>query len=531
MWRAKNYKYLTLSLILGILLTILGYVTFTNAAGVDGQNAEGVIGQIDSAGAGTYVSGTINNPINRGMNQPYDSAIDATNHIFYAVDKSNNRVLVYNLNSNNSFPDYIADYVVGQSNFVPVFANKGGASPTDKSLSGPRSVALDSSGRLYIADASNNRVMVYNSITASDQSAIFVIGAADFTSTNSGRTVSNKRMITPSGVSFSGTPSVDLKIYISDVDTNRVLVFNEITGNDQTADKALGQGDFTSSSLGTSDVGLGNPTGVTSDNSKLYVSDKTNNRVMIWNLPIASNGQAANLVLGQTWFNSNSSGTSASQLNQPFDVSINADSDLFVSDSSNNRVMVYSSDITSNGQSADYVIGQSNFTTSTSGTSSTKYNNPLGISTANGSILFVADANNNRIMGYTSSITSNGQSANYNVGQTNTSGQSYFYGNAANNPINRGLDTPSSSSLDTVHHKLFVADTGNNRVLIYNLNTDDTLPDGYSDLVLGQQDFSRSSSNRGGSVNAGTLSLAKVQLTTPFRRLATMFWLHRQQFR
>ncbi|HUD21081.1 MAG TPA: NHL repeat-containing protein, partial [Candidatus Saccharimonadales bacterium] len=478
----------------------------TLAVGSSGQNAENLIGQNNSDGTINYTSSTVNNPVNKGFTQPSDSAIDTINHLFYAVDQSNNRVLVFSLNSDNTFPDYNADYVVGQTSFSGTSPNQGGGSPTSTSLNGPQAAAIDSAGKLYVADTNNNRVLIYNKITSSNQAAVNAIGAADFTSTNSSKTVSNKRMISPVGIDITGTVDSNLKIFISDSDANRVLIFAQISGNDQTATNVLGQADFSSSSLNTNQTGFANPGGLASNSSgKLFVADKSNNRVMIWNNP-TSNNQAADLVLGQTWFNANGSGTSATQFNQPIDITINADSTVFVSDSNNHRVLIFSSAITANGQAADKVLGQSNFTDNSSGISATKFNRPEGLSSFNGNNLYIADSNNNRIVAYNSSITSNGQAAGFVVGQSNSNGTVNFYGNAPNNPINRGLNAPSASSFDTINHRLYVADTGNNRVLIYNLNTDNTLPDNIADYVLGQQNFSITSPNRGNSANANTLN-------------------------
>jgi len=507
-WKRSNRVIIfTILFGLSLILVNINSIGTVLAAGSDGQNAESLIGQNDTGGGVSYTTSTTNNPINRGINQPNDSIVDGTNHLFYVADKNNNRVLVYSLNSDNSFPDYIADYVVGQADFLGTLPNKGGANPTDKTLSGPKAVGVDSAGKLYVADTNNNRVLIYNTIVGNDQAAQKVIGAADFTSVNAAKTVSDKRMISPSGIAFSGTVGVNLKIYLPDSDANRVLIFSEIDINDKTADLVLGQANFTSSNMATSDTGLANPYGAAIDGSgNLYVADKSNNRVMIWNSPINTNGQAANLVLGQTWFNSNGSGCSTTQYNQPIDVSINTDGYLFVSDSANNRVLFYSATITSNGQAANQVLGQTNFTDNSAGVSSTKFNNPLGLATNNTTNLYIADANNNRMMVYTSQITSNGQAASLVVGQSTSSGQMSFYGNAINNPVNRGLDTPFALSINTVNHKLFAVDSGNNRVLVYSLNNDNTLPDNLADNVLGQQDFSRTSSNRGASPTAGTMS-------------------------
>jgi hypothetical protein len=47
----------------------------------------------------------------------------------------------------------------------------------------------------------------------------------------------------------------------------------------------------------------------------------------------------------------------------------------------------------------------------------------------------------------------------------------------------------TSDAIDTVGHRLFVVDTSNNRVLVYNLSASNVLLDKTPDFVLGQPDF------------------------------------------
>lgn len=88
-----------------------------NAYHSDGQDAGASIGQTNPNGTTNYNSAIFNNPMDVGLNNPNGVAIDGLRHIFYVADTDNNRVLVYNLNTDNSFPDYKADFVVGQANF------------------------------------------------------------------------------------------------------------------------------------------------------------------------------------------------------------------------------------------------------------------------------------------------------------------------------------------------------------------------------------------------------------------------------
>jgi hypothetical protein len=81
----------------------------------------------------------------------------------------------------------------------------------------------------------------------------------------------------------------------------------------------------------------------------LYVADRGNHRVLRFDQPQA-NGQSADLVLGQPNFTSNacnSGAVSASSLCEPFGLAVDFRADLFVADRGNNRVLRF--DQPSNG--------------------------------------------------------------------------------------------------------------------------------------------------------------------------------------
>lgn len=78
-----------------------------------------------------------------------------------------------------------ARYVIGQSNFISNSANQGG-SASSTTLNNPVGITV-ANGKLYIADAGNNRILVYNTLPNSNGvAADAVIGQPDFTSTSSG---------------------------------------------------------------------------------------------------------------------------------------------------------------------------------------------------------------------------------------------------------------------------------------------------------------------------------------------------------
>jgi hypothetical protein len=190
---------------------------------------------------------------------------------------------------------------------------------------------------------------------------------------------------------------------VADTDNYRVLIWNTIpTTHGQAANVVVGQALMTSNAGGTSATILSNPYGVTAVSGKLIVADPVNNRVLIWNSIPTSNGQAANVVLGQTLFttaSANNGGVSASSLNDLQGV-FSDGTRLFVSDSANARILVWNTIPTSNKQAADMVIGQPNFASTTQnygGLSASSMVFPMGGYT-DGVRIFSTDSSNNRIL-------------------------------------------------------------------------------------------------------------------------------------
>lgn len=75
-------------------------------------------------------------------------------------------------------------------------------------------------------------------------------------------------------------------LWVADKGNNRVLEFNTPATN-VTADHVIGQTNFTSHVSATSKTGLWGPTAVAFDlHANLYVADTTNNRVLEYDIPL-----------------------------------------------------------------------------------------------------------------------------------------------------------------------------------------------------------------------------------------------------
>ncbi len=242
------------------------------------------------------------------------------------------------------------------------------------------------------------------------------------------------------------------------------------------------------------------PTAVATDGNILAVADTDNNRVLLWNsIPTALN-QPANVVLGQADFTHSALAgvPSASSLLGPQGVWIQ-DGRLFVADTQNYRVLIWNHIPTSNNQPADVVLGQSNFTTGTQSAcapSNSNYVsaantlcNPVSV-TSDGAHVFVADLGFNRVLIWNTIPAANGQNADVVLGQPD------MVSAVSNNPVgclNTGTQVQCDVNMSFPRYalsdgrRLFVADGGNDRVLIF--NTIPTQNGARADGVLGQPSF------------------------------------------
>ena len=261
--------------------------------------------------------------------------------------------------------DSVADIVLGQPNFNSDDANNGGLSSS--SLFTATDVVVDANGNAYVADARNNRVLIYLDPKNTDAVADIVLGQPDFVSSicnSDGVSPSASTLCQPEGVALDVTGN----LYVADGLNNRVLVYLDPL-NDQVADVVIGQPDFVSvtfnnGGLFPSASTLFFPLDVAVDNSgNVLIADSNNNRVLVYLDPLNSN-TIADIVLGQPDFTStiiNNGGVTTSSLALPTDVKVDASGNVFVADTANNRVLVYNDLINTTDVVADTVFGQPDF--------------------------------------------------------------------------------------------------------------------------------------------------------------------------
>ena len=363
-----------------------------NFPSVSNQAANLVLGQPD------FVSNGVNHPgvDATHLDSPRAAFYDGTR--FFVADRINNRVLVWNsLPQDSGVP---ADFALGQPDLISNTPNNGGRS--EHTLSQPNAVFSDGT-RLFVSDTNNHRVLIWTTMpTSSGEGADLVLGQPSFAAgafNNGG--ISASTLYTPRGIVFDGT-----RLLVVDEDNHRILVWNSLPMVDrEPANFALGQPDLISgvdNNGGVSASSLSFPKDVHVDDGSVFVTDNDNNRLLIWDSFPTVSGEPADIVIGQTSFNTNdanSGGRSSSTFNDPYGVTSNG-TQLFVSDEDNNRILVWDSIPAFSGQRADHVIGQPDFTSNTDntfGVSEQSINSPKGLQIA-GNYLFVVDEVNDRVV-------------------------------------------------------------------------------------------------------------------------------------
>jgi hypothetical protein len=212
---------------------------------------------------------------------------------------------------------------------------------------------------------------------------------------------------------------------------------------------------------------------------QLYIPDLHNDRVLGFKKIPKRNDASAKFVLGQTNFSNTSPGTSSTSFDLPTRVAT-AGSKLFVVDFGNSRVLIWNKLPTKTNTPANVVVGQPNFTSATGTTSQSGLDGPDAAAVAGGK-LFISDHANNRVLIWNHIPTTDGANADVVVGQSD-------FTSSGHATSQTGLDGPTGLWSDGT--RLVVSDFFNNRVLIW--KSIPTANDAPADLVVGQPDFNSS---------------------------------------
>ncbi|HTP56945.1 MAG TPA: hypothetical protein VMJ72_01560 [Candidatus Paceibacterota bacterium] len=421
------------------------------------EPATDVIGQdnFTDSGAGDL-------PNDHQLNTPYATAVDTVNHRLFVADSENYRVLVFDLNpANNHLDDRIADNVIGQADFHARDFNIVDATHVNEVFA---IVYDDVNNRLFVADRTNDRVLVFDaSHITNGMAAENVIGAPDFESSgfgngNNGFSWGSGYLV---GLAVSDdNPGTLERLFVSDQDNNRVMIFNVdpsvlipncgMSCDGPGAINELGQLDsndsgdlFDDYSAGVSQFQLSTPAGLAYDamHRRLFVNDLGNQRVMVFYVD---------------------PGFLVPDCNPNCDASALAVNELGISPSNFSDASIDKSDNDS-GAGNPNAVG---------------FEVPEGSDTIDetGQRLFVVDRNNSRILVFNidPSVLASNSAGDDGPTAVNVIGQGDFHSQELAVTQDRfGNSTPSLGgvSYDPTSQYLYVPDSGSNRIMVFDADS------------------------------------------------------------
>ncbi len=291
---------------------------------MEGRNGKGAIGPA-----------TLNVP----------TGVTAEGGVLAVADAWNNRVLIW-----HGYPETSnrpADVVLGQADFTGGLANRGADRPDADTLNWCYGVTI-AGGRLFVADTGNRRVLVWDRIPQRNGApADLVLGQKDFTcrDENGGENVGARGMRWPHAVVLSaGT------VIVADAGNNRVMVWNAMPSQSGVpCDFVLGQRGFADQENNgaryapTAET-VNMPYGIARLADRLVVADTANSRLIGFETDSLTMGAAATCLAGQHDFSDKGDNRWAppcrDSLCWPYGITACGET-LIVADSGNNRVMLW----------------------------------------------------------------------------------------------------------------------------------------------------------------------------------------------
>ncbi|HXP83898.1 MAG TPA: hypothetical protein VN841_04225 [Bryobacteraceae bacterium] len=305
-------------------------------------------------------------------------------------------------------------------------ASTGDGGPASKAeVSSPSAIAIDSAGKIYIADGGVHRVRV---IAANGNiSTLAGTGLAGYT--GDGTTAATAQLNGPGGVAVDAAGNV----YIAD--TGNTVIRMVSGGNISTVagNYTLGPG-YSGDGTAPTNAQLAFPTGVAVDSSgNLYIADQGNNVIRV-----VSSGMI--LTVGGGNF----------KLNHPASVAVDAAGNLFIADTDNSRIVEYSvkgvwSVVAGNGNPG--------FSGDQGPATKAELSLPRSVAVDALGQLYICDTLNSRVRlvspaGIITTINGNGSAG---------------YSGDGGDALAASLNLPRGIALDPAGN-VYIADTGNHRI-------------------------------------------------------------------
>jgi sugar lactone lactonase YvrE len=386
-----------------------GKLTVVAGSGVPGFSGDG----------GPAVSAQINGPM--GM------VLDGLGNLYFA-DNGNNRI-------RQITPAGIINTMAGTGVFG--FAGDGGPA-ANAQLRGPRSVAFDGVGNLFVADTSNVRIRKID--PTGNITTVAGNGTAGFTGDSGPAT--SAQIGVPEGIAVDASGN----LYIAEPNNGRVRkvtadgIIHTIAGN--------GTSGFSGDGGPALSAQFSLPYGIAIDASgNILISDLNNGRIR----KVDPSGTITTVAGSATrGFAGDGGPATSAQIVSPFRVAVDEAGNLLIADGSNHRVRKVTTDGIIRTAAGNGVAG---FSGDGGAATNSQLNLPYGVALDAGGNLLIAELNNNRVRTVSASGVIN------TLAGTGTAGNAGDGGPAAR----AQLRNPSDVLIDGSGN-IFIADSNNNKV-------------------------------------------------------------------
>jgi uncharacterized protein (TIGR03437 family) len=370
-------------------------------------------------------------------------------------------------------PQYTITTIAGQLSTTGGYTGDGGAA-SSATLNGPDDIIFDSSGNMYVSDSINNLI---REISASGTISTYA-GSCPSTPcagafAGDGSSATKASLNKPSGMTFDSSNN----FYIADTDNFEV---RKVAGGDiSTFAGHNGAGASFSGNLGAAtSAGLWNPSGVAVDSAgNVYIADPYNNVVRVVCQTQTPTACTNNAFIGgvvwaagdiNTFAGNNAVGAgyqgdggiaTGSLLNNPSAVLLDAQGNLYISDSGNSairKVAAATSIITTVAGDGTGIAGYSG---DGGPATQAKLNNPMGLALDSSGNLYIADDKNCliRMVNATTGIITTIAGVLPAAGQNNC-------GSGGNGGLATSAQLNDPTGVAVSGGKVYIADFGNNAV-------------------------------------------------------------------
>ena len=420
---------------------IAAVLRFPTGVAVDGagdlyiaDRSNNRIRKIDSTGTITTIAGTGERgfggdggpAVQAQFNFPYGVAVDSAGNL-YIADSSNNRIR--KVDSTGTITTIAGTGTSG-------FSGDGGAA-VQAQFNFPTGVAVDGAGNLYIADTSNQRIRKVDSTGT----IITIAGTGTSGFSGDGGDAVQAQFNFPYGVAVDSAGN----LYIADSSNQRIRKIDS-TGTITTM-AGTGTSGFSGDGGDAVQAQLNYPNGVAVDSAgNLYIADRNNQRIR----KIDSTGTITTMAgTGEGDFGGDGGPAIQAQLSFPVGVAVDSAGNLYIADTSNQRVRK----IDSTGTITTIAGTEYGFSGDGRAATEAQLQFPHGVAVDSAGNLYIADSGNQRIRRVDSTGT---------ITTIAGTGEGDFGGDGGP-AIQAQLKNPHGVAVDSAGN-LYIADTNNQRI-------------------------------------------------------------------